>query len=87
MKEYPSVVTKRECVQTMDYMVSRPIKGRERLFVQGRGAKSGYVVIANHKNEKIESDCEAINSGHMVSKASAAYSGTPYTITTIRYMK
>ena len=82
------VVTKQECVETIDIISVRPIDGKIKIFQQGKGVKTGYRVVANYTSkEEKDSNCIAISDGVMVSKATAAYSGTPYTITTLRYMK
>ena len=82
------IVTKSECVETIDIITVRPIDGTIKIFKQGAGPKTGYVVMANQvSSTRPDSDCEAISGGTLISKASVVYSGTPYKITTLRYMK
>jgi hypothetical protein len=88
MSKCGNVLVKQECVETIDYMVIRPLTGKVRFTTQGSGIESGYIVVAGDglpDGSKIS--CNSVNSGSIVSKTTNVYAGTPYKMTTIRYMK
>ena len=80
------VISKKECVETIDIIIARPINGKLKIYKQGKGPKTGYVVKSAPENEDVDFDCEGTRDGVLVSKAATAYSGTPYKLKTLRYM-
>jgi len=77
-------VIKKECTETWDIIIERPIEGPVRMHKQGPGVSRAIVNITGDGASGCSRMFGACSNNVKIGTTETAYSGTPYKITTIR---